>query len=99
MWFRRDLRLDDNPALGAAFSASGGNVICLYILEETKDDRSLGDASKWWLDKSLRALRTSLEKIGGALTLRTGDAKSVLDSVISETSAKAVFWNRRYEQP
>ncbi len=99
MWFRRDLRLDDNPALGAAFSASGGNIICLYILEEMNDGRALGGASKWWLDKSLRSLQSGLENAGGTLTLRAGDAKTVLDSVIAETGATAVFWNRRYEQP
>lgn len=99
MWFRRDLRLDDNPALGAAVSASGGNVVCLYVLEEMSDGRALGGASKWWLDKSLRSLQDGIEKLGGRLTLRTGDAKTVLDSVIAETGAEAVFWNRRYEQP
>ena len=99
MWFRRDLRLDDNPALGAAIAASGGNVVCLYVLEDVADGRDLGGASKWWLDKSLRSLQTSLDKIGGRLTLRRGNAKSVLDGVIAETGASAVFWNRRYEQP
>ncbi|MEL6693902.1 MAG: deoxyribodipyrimidine photo-lyase, partial [Pseudomonadota bacterium] len=99
MWFRRDLRLDDNPALGAAISASGGNIICLYILEDLAEGRALGGASKWWLDKSLRSLRNSIERAGGTLTLRAGGAKTVLDSVITETDAKAVFWNRRYEQP
>lgn len=99
MWFRRDLRLDDNPALGAAAAASGGNVVCLYVLEDMSDGRRFGGASRWWLDKSLRALQTSLEKIGGNLTLRAGDAKTVLDEVIAESGANAVFWNRRYEQP
>lgn len=99
MWFRRDLRLDDNPALGAALAAGCGNVICLYVLEDETNIRDLGGASKWWLDKSLRSLQTSLEKIGGRLTLRKGNAKSILDDVIAETGATALFWNRRYEQP
>lgn len=99
MWFRRDLRLDDNPALQAAMTASGGNVVCLYILEDVQNGRDLGGASKWWLDKSLRSLQSGIEAIGGRLTLRAGDAKSVLSDVISATGAKAVFWNRRYEQP
>ena len=99
MWFRRDLRLRDNPALAAAAEASNGNVICLYILEDIPGGREMGGASKWWLDKSLRSLNADISKLGGTLILRRGDALQVLDDVIAETGATAVFWNRRYEQP
>lgn len=99
MWFRRDLRLTDNPALAAAIEASNGHVICLYLLENQPDGRALGGASEWWLDKSLRALRQSIEALGGQLVLRQGEAKQVIDTLISETGANAVFWNRRYEEP
>ena len=98
MWFRRDLRLDENPALAAAHAASNGQVICLYILEDTTDGRALGGASKWWLDKSLRALRDSIESIGGTLVFRAGDSKSVIDEIVTQTGVKSVFWNRRYEE-
>ena len=97
MWFRRDLRLDDNPALAAAAAASENNVICLYILEDQSDGRGPGGASKWWLDKSLRALAAEIKKHGGTLILRKGAAKSVLQDVIDSTGAKSVFWNRRYD--
>ena len=96
MWFRRDLRLDDNPALAAAVQASGGNVICLYVREPGLEP-DLGGASKWWLDKSLRALADQIESLGGQLVLRQGDARRVLDDVIDGSGAKAVFWNRRYD--
>jgi len=99
MWFRRDLRLDDNPALAAAQEASNGNVVCLYILEDLPNGRPLGGASKWWLDKSLQSLRESIESLGGSLILRRGEAQHVIDQAIDETGATAVFWNRRYEQP
>jgi len=98
MWFRRDLRLDDNPALAAAHDAANGEVICLYILEDLAGGRALGGASKWWLDKSLRSLQRSLEARGGRLVLRQGPAKTVIESVIKETNAKAVYWNRRYDE-
>ena len=97
MWFRRDLRLDDNPALAAAVEAADARVICLYILEDQPHARALGGASNWWLDKSLRSLRKRIESLGGDLILRRGDAKSVLDDVIAESGANAVFWNRRYD--
>jgi len=99
VWFREDLRLADNPAVAAA-AASGAPVICLYIRETgAKGARALGGAALWWLDKSLKALASSLETIGGRLILRTGDPQKVLTEVISETGASAVVWNRRYGEP
>jgi len=42
VWFRRDLRVIDNPALYEA-AKTGRPVICLYILE-TEKERELGAA-------------------------------------------------------
>ena len=97
MWFRRDLRLSDNPALAAAVEAAGPRVICIYILETDSDLRTIGGASQWWLDKSLRALRSDIERLGGQLVLRHGTAEQQLSALIAETGADAVFWNRRYD--
>ena len=94
-WFRWDLRLTDNPALAAAF-ASNREVICLYILEDDDGLRDMGGASKWWLDKSLASLSAAISARGGKLILRRGKPQDALDQIISETSAKAVYWNRRY---
>ncbi|MEL6858376.1 MAG: deoxyribodipyrimidine photo-lyase [Pseudomonadota bacterium] len=99
MWFRRDLRLRDNPALAAAIEAAGDEVICLYILEDILGGRPIGGASKWWLDKSLRRLSADIAALGGTLILRRGEALSILDEVAKETGAGAIFWNRRYEEP
>lgn len=98
MWFRRDLRLDDNPALAAARNQTEGPLICLYIYETDETHREIGGASKWWLDKSLRSLAADIEALGGKLILRTGPAQDTLNTVIKETGSKAVFWNRRYDK-
>lgn len=98
VWFREDLRLMDNPALLAA-TCSGKPLVLLYIHDEqSKGLRQHGGASKWWLDKSLRALAQDIEDMGCQLTLRSGKARSVLDDIVEETGAAAVFWNRRYEK-
>jgi deoxyribodipyrimidine photo-lyase len=97
MWFRRDLRLSDNPALAAAISTAGSRVICVYIRETNDSLREMGGASKWWLDKSLRSLTSQIEKLGGRLILRSGDAETQLADILTETGAAAVFWNRRYD--
>ena len=96
VWFRNDLRIKDNPALTHA-ALSGAPIIPLYILDESKAYH-LGSASKWWLHHSIRALNSSLKKAGAYLHIRRGDSASILQSLIAETDADEVYWNRRYVQ-
>ena len=96
LWFRNDLRLQDNLALLAA-SASGRPVIPLYILEDDAPaDVRLGPAQLWWLHHSLDALETSLLRHGARLILRRGPVADVLDAMIAETDATAIHWNRQF---
>lgn len=94
VWFRKDLRLSDNLALLAALE-HGGPVIPVYIRE--KSSGPLGGAQEWWLHHSILALSAALEKAGSRFVLSSGDAEQRLRHLISETGAKAVFWNRRYD--
>ncbi|MFN4297841.1 MAG: cryptochrome/photolyase family protein [Brevundimonas sp.] len=96
VWFRRDLRIADNPAL-TEVAATGAPVIPLYIHDPALDGRPMGAASGWWLDKSLRALATELEERGAPLLLRSGDPEATLRVVINETGADAVLMNRMFE--
>ncbi len=97
VWFRLDLRVDDNPALRAAVKR-GGAVIPVYIWAPEEDGRwAPGGAAKYWLHHALTDLETRLTKIGSRLVLRQGKSLGVLKQLISETGADAVFWNRRYE--
>ncbi|MDX2142352.1 MAG: deoxyribodipyrimidine photo-lyase [Rhodospirillaceae bacterium] len=97
VWFRQDLRLADNPALHAA-AATGRPVVALYILDDAGAGAwPMGGASRWWLHGSLTALAAALAKQGARLVLRRGDSARVLDAVIGETGAEAVYWNRCYE--
>ena len=96
LWFRRDLRLADNPALNHA-AETGAPVIPLYIHDGGPVQDRGGAASLWWLDKSLRALDESLQTRGSRLILRSGDSEAELRRLIGETGAGAVFLNRRFE--
>lgn len=107
LWFRRDLRLQDNPALHAAL-ARGGPVIPVFVLEDEHGaaDRSPaaqlngsrpGGASRWWLHHSLVALDESLRERDSRLVLTRGDPTHVLLKLAAAVGAGAVFWNRRYE--
>ena len=96
VWFREDLRLADNPALHAA-AASGRPLVCLFIHDEVSEGiRPHGGASKWWLDKSLKSLARHVGRLNGRLTVRSGASDEVLATVMAETGAEAVYWNRRY---
>lgn len=96
VWFRDDLRLDDNPALLAAIQR-GGPVVAVYVLdEESAGIRPFGGAARWWLHHSLASLAAGLRDVGAELVLRRGAAENVLPSLVGETGAGAVFWNRRY---
>jgi len=92
-WFRRDLRLADNPGLTAA-RESGSEVIPLCILDP---DEPIGGASRWWLHQSLTQLSATCKALGAPLTLRRGKPADVLQNLIKETGAKSVYWNRCYE--
>jgi deoxyribodipyrimidine photo-lyase len=96
LWFREDLRLTDHAAVAAA-AERGAPVIPLYVLDETPERRPLGGASRWWLDKSLRALAASLERLGSRLILRRGPAVEAVLAVAAETGASAVLWSRSFE--
>ncbi|PQO23700.1 deoxyribodipyrimidine photolyase [Rhodobacteraceae bacterium WD3A24] len=93
-WVRRDLRLADNPALRTAL-ARGGPVIPVFIRDAAVD--GLGAAAKWRLGEGLDAFAARLAAAGSRLTLRAGDAPSVLRALIAETGAGAVVWNRLYD--
>jgi deoxyribodipyrimidine photo-lyase len=98
VWFRRDLRINDNLALAAALD-TGGDVVCVYIREP--DDAlagAHGAAQTWWLNGSLEKLDAALRRRGNRLLLMTGRPQDVLDSLIKKTGAGCVFWNRRYDE-
>lgn len=94
-WLRNDLRIADNPALSAAVR-DGERVVALYIHEETAGVRPPGGAARWWQHQSLVALNKSLAQRGIELVVRRGDSREVVDAVVAERNAGAVYWNRRY---
>ena len=93
-WFRRDLRLADNPALRAAVGASA-EVVPLYITSVWKDrHRWTGPGRQEFLCGCLAALDRDLRAAGGRLVVRAGAAVGVLRELIRETRAEALFFNR-----
>ena len=97
IWFRRDLRLSDNPALLAAL-AGAQTIIPVYIHQDSVDlPWSIGSASRWWLHHSLKSLDDSLCALGSGLVLRRGDPLEILQEMIGSHGAERVCWNRLYD--
>lgn len=97
VWFRRDLRIDDNPALVAAVER-GAPVLPVFVWAPDEEQGwSPGAASQWWLHQSLASLQQDLQRLGSPLVLRSGESLAELRQVIDETGAEAVYWNRGYE--
>src|SRR5687768_10922527 len=84
MWFRRDLRLRDNPALRAA--AEHGPVLGLFVLDPALW-RVAGPARRAWLAASLRSLD---ESMGGLLCVRLGRPDSQVPRVAADLGAEQV---------
>lgn len=96
VWFRKDLRIHDNPALWQA--SQEGNVIPLFIWSPSEEeDYQESAASLWWLHHSLIALEQKLAKKKLPLIYRSGDSLEELTKIIHETGAQALFYNERYE--
>lgn len=93
LWLRRDLRLGDHPAMVAA--AQRGAVIPVFIHDDSV--ASLGAAPKWRLGEGLRVLAQALADNGSRLILRRGPAREVLEELVAETGADAVYWTRAYD--
>lgn len=98
VWFRRDLRLDDNPALKEA-SRSGGVVVPLFIwAPEEEGQFQQGRMSRWWLKQSLIHLAQSLEKLGTSLIIRRSSSSlHALIDVASYFQASQVVFNHLYD--
>lgn len=97
VWFRRDLRLADNPALQAALDAGHVPVPVYIHAPDEEAPWAPGAASRAWLHRSLQALDADLRARGSRLVIRQGDSLGELEKLISETRAAALHWNRLYE--
>ena len=86
LWFRRDLRLRDHPALLSAHEDGDGSVLPLFVVDPRVWERA-GAPRRAYLAASLRALD---EDLGGRLVVRYGDPVAVVPEVTRATGAGSV---------
>jgi deoxyribodipyrimidine photo-lyase len=93
VWFRQDLRINDNPALKLA--CDQGSIIPLYIFDDTLPKQAeMGGATRCWLHHALSDLAESFDQ---QLIIKSGDPKEILSALADEHNASHILWNRMYE--
>jgi len=93
IWFRRDLRINDHPALLAAIE-SAEQVLPLFILDKKQIDEA-GEKLLAYMGQSLRALDESL---GNRLHIIEGDQVEVLKELIAAHGVEEVHISAEYER-
>ncbi|MEM0965072.1 MAG: deoxyribodipyrimidine photo-lyase [Verrucomicrobiota bacterium] len=97
LWFRKDLRIQDNSAFAQAIEM-GYSIVPVFILDEDAEGQwKPGGASKVFLHEAIASLEKDLAALGLALVVRKGSSDKILEELLKETAAAGVFWNRRYE--
>ena len=93
IWFRRDLRINDHPALLAAIESSD-QIIPLFILDK-KQIEEAGSKLLAYMSQSLRKLDESL---GNKLHIIEGDQVEVLSTLIKKYGVEQVHISDEYER-
>jgi deoxyribodipyrimidine photo-lyase len=94
VWFRRDLRMTDNPALAAAAGAGGGAVAVFCFEPALARGRHGSPNRNAYLLASLRELDESLRAAGSRLHYRHGDPSREIPKLAAEIGAAQVHVNR-----
>jgi deoxyribodipyrimidine photo-lyase len=93
VWFRRDLRLDDNPAWAAATSERKA-VVPLFVLDPRLVEQA-GPFRRRQLIANLQALDFDVfERCGGRLHVRIGDPVRLVPEVAAQYRVGGAYWNR-----
>lgn len=93
VWFRRDLRLADNPALTHALEQHE----CVIPLVVEPPAYAPGTGAGVWRSHSLAALAAQLEKRGAALWMLHDPAPAALAEFAVRANTRFVFANRAWD--
>lgn len=102
IWFRSDLRTDDNPALTEAVRRADSGIVGIFLLTpEQWREHDWGGPKVDFLLRNLESLSRTLAKLGIPLMVRESPRfdgiAQLLDEVRQEHSCDALFFNSEYE--
>ena len=88
VWFRKDLRLHDNPAINAA-KEYFEKVYPIYIMDDDiYENKYLGSASIWWLENSLKSLNFDMNN---TLKVLQGDSLKIIPKLCEDLKLMQYF--------
>ncbi len=91
VWFKRDLRVNDHPALSQASEV--GPVLPLYVVEPELWQQPDASTRQWnFVAETIAGLRKDLGELGQPLVVRTGQIVSVL-SELKDRGLVDVLWS------
>ena len=94
LWFRRDLRVHDHPALAAAIAAAD-HVIPVFVIDDALlAGRWPAPNRAWFMRESVVALSGALAERGAALRILRGRPVDVLPALARETGSTDLFLTR-----
>jgi deoxyribodipyrimidine photo-lyase len=98
IWFRRDLRLDDQAALYHAIEA-GGPVHCAFVFDTDILDRLADrhDRRVAFIHARVAELKGELERLGGGLHVLHGPASALIPDLAARLGVASVHASRDYE--
>jgi len=96
VWFRRNLRLDDNVPLDAALRDADA-VVPVFVLDDHYLTADFGPPRLAVLRDSLEALETRLAARGSRLLVRRGPPARALAALVREVGAGTVYAPRDHE--
>ncbi len=93
VWFRRDLRTVDHPALAAAVGQAE-QVAPVFVFDPAiLKAPDIGPPRVAYLLAALDSLDKNLRELGGRLFIRSGSPAEVLPALAQQIKAEAIFWN------
>jgi len=97
VWFRRDLRCQDNAALHHALLAHE-RVHCVFVFDSTiLDPLPRRDRRVEFILRAVEELDAGLRALGGGLLVRHGDPLTEIPKLAASLGVVAVYANRDYE--
>lgn len=100
-WFRKGLRLHDNPGLLEALKPVGGETLTLkpvFLLDPWFVKNARVGANRWrFLIQSLQDLDNSLKKLGSRLFLIKGSPEDIFPRLLKKWNVKKLTWEEDTE--
>jgi deoxyribodipyrimidine photo-lyase len=96
LWYRRDLRIHDLPALNHAVERYD-RVIALYVVDDALLSGRHASANRaWFLRHALDALHAELQSRNSRLTVLRGDPRRLVPAFAADIRAQAIIVSRDY---